>query len=249
ALRPHARHLARDAALNARWLRCGGSWFAGVNMLGNGADGAIPAAGVPPLAGRAMAFVRGALGLEGIALDTGQLSVAWPGYPAAPAEGESEAAFRFRRDRDAAHVDGLERDAARRRRLSETHAFILGLPLEDGVPPGAAPLVVWRGSHRLIRAALAERLAGLDPTAWSGEDVTEAYQSARRAVFERCERVALSAPPGGAYLVHRLAVHGVARWPAEVPAAPHGRPVVYFRPEPWPAPLPARDYRWWLEAP
>ncbi|MEM9781831.1 MAG: hypothetical protein AAF899_05090 [Pseudomonadota bacterium] len=247
ALRPYARRLARDPALNAAWLRCGESWFAGVNVLQASGDGSVAEAGTGPLPGAAMAFVRAALGLDGIALDAGQLSVCWPGYPAAPAEGESAAAFRFRRDRDAAHVDGLERDAARRRRLSETHAFILGIPLEE-TPRAAAPLVVWQGSHHVIRQALSARLAQVPVADWAAEDVTDAYVAARRAVFDRCRRTELHANPGECYLVHRLAVHGVAPWPQTAPGAPHGRPIVYFRPEPWPAPHPERDYAWWLRA-
>ncbi|MEO1471512.1 MAG: hypothetical protein AAFV86_20940 [Pseudomonadota bacterium] len=249
AVRPHARRLARDPALNAAWLRCGGSWFAGVNVLANAPDGSVAAEGVPALAGAGIDFLRGPLGLDGIALDTAQLSVAWPGYPAAPAEGESEAAFRFRRDRDAAHVDGLERFDGRRRRLGEAHAAILGLPLEE-TPPAAAPLVVWQGSHHVIRAALVERLTGIDPVDWPDEDVTDAYVAARRQVFEDCERVVLHALPGESYVVHRLAVHGVAPWPAGVEGGPHGRAILYFRPEPFPAPpLPGRDFGHWLTAP
>ncbi|MEO1774423.1 MAG: hypothetical protein AAFS07_05670 [Pseudomonadota bacterium] len=242
ALRPHARRLAQDPALVAQWLRCGGSWFAGVGALGNTPDGALPAARVPPLACDTLDFAREALGFGAGPLDLAQLSIPYAGYPAAPAEGESEAAFRFRRDRDAAHVDGLERDAARRRRLGEAHAFILGIPLEE-TPQGAAPMVVWQGSHHLIRAALQARLAGIAPADWPAEDITEAYQAARRAVFERCPRVVLQAQPGEAYLVHRLAVHGVAPWPQAVPATQLGRPVVYFRPEV------ARDFERWLADP
>lgn len=242
AVHPHAARLAADPALKAAWLRCGGSWFAGVGVVGNGPDGSIDAADVPPLACDALDFARQALGFGGGALDAGQLSIAYRGYPAAPADGESEAAFRFRRDRDAAHVDGLERDVARRRRLGEAHAFILGVPLAE-TPPGAAPLVVWRGSQAIMRRALADRFDGIAPRDWAGEDVTEAYQTARRLVFERCQRVVIHAQPGEAYLVHRLAVHGVAPWPAALDGPPAGRQILYFRPEG------ERDFERWLTAP
>jgi hypothetical protein len=242
--RPVAEVCLADPAARARWLRCGGAWFAGVNVLPNDAAGAVPGRGVPPLAGAAVDFAREVLGLAGFAWDAGQVSVCFPGYPQ-PWEGESGAAFRFRRDRDAAHVDGLRRFDGRRRRLGELHGFILGLPIDDA-PPGAAPLVVWEGSHEIMRAALRERLAGTAPENWAGEDVTEAYVAARRAVFERCPRVAAHARPGEAYVVHRLALHGVAPWPAdEAGGTATRRMIVYFRPDPFPGALPG----WWLERP
>lgn len=256
AARPLAERIARDPAETERWLRCAGTWFAGVNVFPNGPEGSVPEAGIPPLAGAAVTFLAEALGIAlgtadagRLSLEPAQISVCYPGYPAAPMAGESEAAFRFRRDRDAAHVDGLERFDGRRRRLGEAHAAILGLPLEE-TPPAAAPLVVWQGSHHVIRAALVERLAGIDPVDWPDEDVTDAYVAARRQVFEDCERVVLHALPGESYVVHRLAVHGVAPWPAGVEGGPHGRAILYFRPEPFPAPpLPGRDFGHWLTAP
>ena len=40
----HALPCAREtvaAEENAQWLRCGGTWFAGVNLLPNAADGSV----------------------------------------------------------------------------------------------------------------------------------------------------------------------------------------------------------------
>lgn len=244
AVRPLVRRLGAAARAGGRDLRCGGSWFAGVDALGNDEHGAVPAAGVPPLAARALDLARAVAGVAVPALDAAQVSIVWPGYPAGPDEGESEAAFRYRLRRDAAHVDGVQRDGARRRSLGETHAFLLGLPVET-TPPGAAPFVVWRGGHEVMRRGLSARLDGVDPADWAGEDVTEAYQAARRVAFETCERVVLRGRPGEAYLVHRMALHGVASWPSAAGSAPHGRPVIYFRPEP-PGP---RDHARWLTAP
>ncbi len=224
-----------------RWLRCGGTWFAGVNVFPNDAVGAVPGQGVPRLAGPPVAFAQTALGLSGFDWDAGQVSVCFPGYPR-PWEGESESAFRFRRDRDAAHVDGLTRFAGRRRRLGEVHAFILGLPLDDA-PPDAAPLVVWEGSHEIMRQAFRDRFAGLPPDAWAAEDITDAYVAARRMAFERCRRVPVNARPGASYLVHRLALHGAAPWSAGEGVA--RRMIVYFRPDPFPGTPPG----WWLERP
>ncbi|MGF1552586.1 MAG: hypothetical protein ACFBWO_08815 [Paracoccaceae bacterium] len=244
AVRPLARRLAEAARTSGAGVRCGSTWFAGVDALGNDAAGAVATEGVPPLDARALDLARALAGVPVGALDIGQLSVVWPGYPAAPDGNESEAAFRYRVKRDAAHVDGVQRDAARRRTLSEAHAFLLGIPLET-MPPEAAPFVVWRGSHEVMRRALARRLAGVAVAGWPREDVTEAYQAARRTAFETCERVTIAASPGAAYVVHRLALHGVAPWPSTDALTARPRAVVYFRPEP----DGARDLARWLGAP
>ncbi|GMG84755.1 hypothetical protein LNKW23_39710 [Paralimibaculum aggregatum] len=235
-----AARIAADPAARAAWLRCGGTWFAGVNIFPNGPDGAVPGEGVPPLSGAPLRFVAEVLGLAGFAWDRAQISVCHPGYPQ-PWEGESEAAFGYRLRRDAAHVDGLLRDAARRRTLGETHGFILGLPLGESHPQ-AAPFTVWEGSHALMRQAFRARFAGIAPGRWAAEDITDAYVAARRAVFERCRRVEIHARPGQAVLTHRLALHGVAPW-----TAPEGPPraIAYFRPDPFPGAGP----HWWLEKP
>ena len=228
AVRPAALATRDDPALCAQWLRCGGTWFAGVNALPNDAQGALPDQGVPPLAGQAVDFIGQVLGLAGLPWDRAQVSICYPGYPQ-PWEGESEAAFRFRRDRDAAHVDGLRRhEPGRRRKLGETHAFILGIPLTD-TRADAAPFTVYEGSHELMRSAFRRRFAGIDPKGWADEDVTEAYTTARRVAFGTCKRVALHTKPGGAYLAHRLSLHGVAPWGASAETGP--RAIVYFRPD------------------
>jgi hypothetical protein len=239
---PVAWETLHDPDQRARWLRCGGTWFAGVNALPTDAGGAIPARGVPPLSGAAVDFIARELGFAGIAWDRAQVSICFPGYPR-PWAGESDAAFRFRRDRDAAHVDGLRRfEPGRRRRLGETHGFILGIPLTE-TRPDAAPFVVYEGSHELIRAALSERLAGIPPERWADEDVTEAYTAARRAIFASCPRRPLHARPGEAYIAHRLVLHGVAPWGESPETGP--RVIVYFRPDPFPGAAPD----WWLERP
>ncbi|HET7408731.1 MAG TPA: hypothetical protein VFJ13_00890 [Paracoccaceae bacterium] len=238
-----ARPVAEDCIANpqhrARWLRCGGTWFAGVSVFPNDASGAVPGRGVPPLGGAPVRFVAQALGLSGFDWDPAQVSACFSDYPQ-PTEGESEAAFRFRRDRDAAHVDGLTRFDGRRR-PGERHGFILGLPLSDS-PAEAAPLVVWEGSHEIVRRTLGDRLAGVAPERWAEEDVTDAYVAARREAFGTCRRVVVHASPGSAWLVHRLALHGVAPW-----RAGDGPPriVAYFRPDPFPNVSP----EWWLDRP
>ncbi|MEM7745235.1 MAG: hypothetical protein AAF409_16140 [Pseudomonadota bacterium] len=242
AVCPVAEELWTDPALLKTWLRCGGTWFAGVNVLENGPDGAVAGRGIPPLSGTVVATALDTLDRQDISWDPAQVSVCFPGYPQ-PWDGESEAAFRFRRDRDAAHVDGLLRQMpGRRRALGEVHGFILGIPLTD-TPPEAAPMVVYEGSHDLMRAAFQERFRGIAPSDWAKEDVTDAYVAARRSAFETCPRTPVHARPGEAYLVHRLALHGVAPWGTAGGNTP--RAIAYFRPDPYPGLAPD----WWLEMP
>lgn len=238
--RPVAEACLAHPGHRRRWLRCGGTWFVGASVFPNDATGAVAEAGVPPLAGPPVRFIAEALGLASLELDRAQVSACFPGYPRR-SSGESESAFRFRRDRDAAHVDGLRRFEGRRRRLGERHGFILGVPL-TAAPADAAPLVVWEGSHEVIRRALRRRLADVPAERWADEDLTDVYAAARRECFETCRRVALPARPGEAYLIHRLALHGVAPWTAE---AAGERIVAYFRPDPFPGASPD----WWLERP
>jgi hypothetical protein len=158
------------------------------------------------------------------------VSVTWPGYPK-PREGEGEAAARYRQHRDAAHVDGLLAVGdARARMLKERHAYILGLPL-TAAGPRASPLVVWEGSHEIMRAAFAAAFKGIAPQDWGEVDLTDVYKSARQDAFDRCTRVELPAQPGEALLVHRLALHGVAPWHEGAEASEEGRMIAYFRPE------------------
>jgi len=236
ALAPAAQ-ATRDPA-NAAWLRCGGTWFVGVDALPNDPTGRLP--GGPPLAGEAMSIVTDALGLH-LPLHRAQVSVCYPGYPQPSAE-ESEAAYSFRRNRDAAHVDGLLAEGPEKRRyLREPHAYILGITLTEQ-SADAAPLTVWKGSHRIMKQMFAATFAGKAPETWPEVDVTAAYQEARRRVFETCERLALPSSPGEAVLVHRHLVHGVAPWGEQATASPEGRMIAYLRPV-FPS---IRD---WIEAP
>lgn len=237
---PVAQATLDDPEQRARWLRCGGTWFAGVNALPNQADGGVPGADVPPLSGAALAFVEDHLGLPAFAWDKAQVSTCFPGYPQ-PWDGETETAFRYRKNRDAAHVDGLLPTGPERRRvLGEVHGFILGIPLTDAGPE-ASPVTVYEGSHQLMRDAFRNRFAGIAPQDWAAEDVTDVYVATRRECFETCARKKLHASPGEAYLIHRLALHGVAPWES----GEGMRMIAYFRPDPFPGAAPD----WWLERP
>ncbi len=192
----------------------------GLDLLPNDAAGTV--AGVP--------LPWAAFGLSPEPLHRAQLSATYPGYPQ-PSPEETETAFRFRLTRDAAHLDGLlPIGPARQRMVKEPHGWILGLPLTEA-DAGASPLVVWEGSHTLLRAALRQALAPHPPESWGEVDLTAAYAEARRAVFRDCRRVELPARPGEATLLHRLTLHGVAPWAAGARAAPEGRIIAYFRPQ------------------
>lgn len=214
---------ARTAALDVlsasteAW-RCGGTWFVGVDALPNTPDGAIN--GTP--------FPWDALPLTPEPLHQAQLSVIRPGYPQASPE-ETPAAFAFRRDRDAAHLDGLlPVGPDKRRMVKEPHGWLLGLPLNDTT---ASPLTVWEGSHELLRSALLKVLEPHPPEIWGEIDITKAYQQARRDVFATCRRITLPARPGEATLLHRLTLHGVAAWKPQDTAPAEGRMIAYLRPQ------------------
>jgi len=222
---PAARAAVRDPA-HLHWLDCEGTWFIGVDALPNDAAGRVGGSG--PLGGAAFEFLRAQYGQ--VALHRGQVSVVYPGYPR-PRRGESEAAARYRARRDGAHVDGLKPTGPdRRRHVDEPHAWILGLPL-TAASADAAPLVVWDGSHRIMGAAFRRALAGLARADWAGVDITQAYQAARREVFETCPRIEIPARPGEAIALHRHCLHGVAPWRDGATAGPDGRMIAYFRPE------------------
>ena len=223
---PAARQTVAAAAEED--YRCAGTWLVGINALPNDPTGAVP--GGQPLEGTASEFVRKELGLGSFGWDRGQVSVVYPGYPRQGAT-ESDAVFRFRCERDAAHIDGILHEGPRRRRFLRTyHGFILGVPLVD-VGPGMSPLALWEGSHEVIRQGFRRRFGDLSSDAWPAEDVTEAYQQIRKQVFETCRRVEIPAVPGEAYLLHRLTLHGISPWAAQDAGPPDGRMVAYFRPD------------------
>ncbi|GLO74107.1 hypothetical protein MACH18_11870 [Phaeobacter italicus] len=212
---------------NAEWLQCEGTWFIGVDALPNDSSGQLP--GGPALAGPAIEFIRSHLGAIP-PLHRAQVSSVFPGYPR-PRPGEGEAALRYRIKRDAAHVDGVKMYGEhRRRKVEEPHAWVLGLPLNQA-SENASPLVVWEGSHNIMRRAFAAAFGNTPRSSWADVDVTDAYTAARAEVFETCPRVTVSAKPGEAYLMHRLCLHGVAPWGEGASAPEEGRMIAYFRPE------------------
>ena len=189
---PIAAALSQNPEYRADWLRHGGTWFAGVNILANDAQGRVEQ-------GLALggAFVDCLTALHGpMSLDRGQISVTYPGYPAFDGQ-ESAAAHRYRVNRAAAHVDGLLAIGPERRRfVHEPHQYVLGIPLGKSNAE-ASPLVIWEGSHSLIRAAFKSVLDSLPVAQWGSVDLTEVYHKARKDCFEPLPPKEHSCPAGG----------------------------------------------------
>lgn len=198
-------------------LRCGGTWAVGLDLLPNDPAGRVAGVDLP----------WADLGLMPEPLHRAQLSTVFPGYPQ-PSTDETPSAFAFRRSRDAAHLDGLlPTGPDRLRMVKEPHGWIVGIPLNDST---GAPLVVWQGSHEVLRKALLAALSPHPAQSWGDIDLTAAYANARRQVFATCPRIELPARPGEATLLHRLTLHGVAPWDDAAAAPPEGRIIAYFRP-------------------
>ena len=220
-----ARRALSDPSLD-HWYQCERTWFVGLDALSNDGNGRID--GGAALSGAAVDFINEYLG-GWPELHRAQVSGVFPGYPR-PRDGESDSAFRYRRNRDAAHVDGvIGLGQPKRRFVQEPHQFILGIPLTTA-SVGAAPLVVWEGSHLIMQRAFTAAFEGVPDQAMTRLDVTEVYQAARREVFETCARVPLPCRPGTSILVHRMTLHGVAAWERDARSAPDGRLITYFRP-------------------
>lgn len=220
-----AAPVARDVLAARRNLpgqtRHGGTWFVGLDALPNAPDGSI---GGVPLTGGWQRIVSAPNLWHPDLWHPAQLSVVFPGYPGRDPD-DSDAAHRYRRDRGAAHLDGLHGIGPDKRRfLREPHAFILGLPLDHS---RAAPLLVWPGSHTIMGDALRAAVAGRDP---GQVDLTDAYIAARRTVFDRITPLPLRAGPGDAILLHRHLLHGVDNWRAEDGGGSSHRMIAYFRP-------------------
>ena len=213
-----AHRAAREVVKAPGDMRHGQTWRVGVDELPNHPDGSV---GSVALRGAWEDLIQGDLDWH-----PAQLSVVYPNYPQQDA-GDSDAAHGYRLRRDAAHVDGLLPEGPNKRRyLKEPHAFILGLALNKS---DASPLVVWPGSHLLMQSTFGKVLADHSARAWSEIDLTDAYQAARRSVFETCKRVEVPILPGQAVLLHRHLLHGVAPW-GDGDAPPEGRMIAYFRP-------------------
>ena len=227
----HALPYAREAVAapeNAAWLRCGGTWFVGVGLLPNDLQGRVENS--EPICGEAVSFLEQNYSFAGFELDRAQISVCYPGYPK-PSTSESDSAYRYRQNRDAAHIDGLLAIGTNRRRhLKEPHAYVLGIPMTDFCAD-ASPPVIWESSHQIARARFRKFFSDIPPGKWPEVDVTDVYQTLRREIFEQCPRKLLRIKRGESFLVHRLALHGITPWGETATAGPDGRMICYFRPK------------------
>lgn len=222
---PIALAAAQDTDQHNMWLRSNGTWFVGVDTVPLNADDCIN--GSAPLAGAGAAFARSLQSEPWDGWGAGQGSICYPKYPLQD-KGESDASFRYRARRDSAHLDGLKPIGPNRRRhFDEFHSFIFGIPLGD-VDAGAAPFVIWEGSHHIFGEMLAKVFDGIDPKEWHAIDITDIYGQTRARIFDTCKRIEIPAKQGACYVAHRFSLHGVAPWTATGPDA--HRSIVYFRP-------------------
>ena len=210
-----AEQIAADPVAAKANLRHGETWFVGVDALPNAVDGSVE--GVP-LAGAWEPH----LPLK-TALHRAQLSIIYPGYPKRDPE-QSPANHRFRKERFAAHMDGLLPAGPEKRRFArEFHAYILGIQLGT---PTSAPLVHWPGSHVVLGHALR---AAVGQSEVENVDLTDTYVAARKQVFDTIKPEEVNLRHGGAVLLHRFALHGTAPW--DEGAAGSKRIMAFFRPE------------------
>jgi hypothetical protein len=219
-----ATQVAKDPVHCGKWLRSGGTWFVGADVLGNDAQGRVN--GSPVLTGQGADFCK----LQMNDIDdwgVGQISICYPNYPLQDVD-EPDASFRYRVKRDTAHLDGLKPIGVGKRRFyQEFHGVILGIPLSD-TPRNAALFVIWEGSHLIFQDMLVRAFKGLPPDVWADQDLTAVYQETRARIFETCERVEITAKKGECYVAHRMALHGMGPWRA---SGEHTeRAIAYLRP-------------------
>lgn len=217
--RPQAIQAANNPENRTNWLRCQGTWFAGVNVLQDYA----------PLKGPVLKAAQNIMCQDKFDWGLGQISTCYKGYPKQDNK-ETDGMFNYRRNRDFAHLDGLKAVGPNRlRKMDEFHSFILGIPLNE-TPAKAAPFVIWQGSHKIFRDMLVKAYADTLPDEWPQIDITGIYQQTRAEIFETCKRVELHVKPGEAYIAHRFALHGMAAWGKDLDGPEEGRMIAYFRP-------------------
>ncbi|MEE2774402.1 MAG: hypothetical protein VYE27_05785 [Pseudomonadota bacterium] len=208
-------------------LRCGQTWFTGVNYLKN--DGTGKFGGVP-LTGASVNQIYSRFGEYYKKWDQAQISICFPGYPQ-PSEGESESVINYRTNKFSAHVDGiLPIGRARRRFAREYYAFILGIPISK-FNRHAAPLIVWEKSHLIMQDFLSRYYRNNLTIDKEAIDITDVFRIARAKIFDTCNKKIVWARIGESYLLHRLTLHGIHPWTPRGKAEKCGRIIAYFRPD------------------
>ena len=224
---PYAKQCLSDESL-AEWWRYQNTWFVGVNALANDKEGSIDSG--PVLSGVAVDFMRQWLNFSLQDLDQAQVSAIFSGYPK-PHHSDSEAGFKYRLNRDAAHVDGLLKLGANGERYAlEYHQYILAIPL-NSVSALASPLVLWEKSHLLMRDRFQKFFDQYQKSEWPSTAVNEIYQQTRREIFMNFKRIEVSVQPGQALLIDRHMLHGTSPWRAEQGQDECGRLIAFFRPQ------------------
>ena len=207
-------------------VRCGGTWFPGVNFLDNdphgNIDGSIFPSDLTDLKKKLEPAFSGFY-------DRAQISICYPGYPK-KMDDETVSAFNYRKNRFAAHLDGLLPIGQHRRRfLMEHHAFIYGIPI-NLTGEGSSPCVVWEGSHKVVQNEFKSFLTFRKIHSLQDQDVTEFYSSIRKKIFASCRMKKIWLPVGQSYLIHRLTLHGILPWVRDAKNTNVNRTVAYFRP-------------------
>ena len=207
-------------------FRSNGTWFVGANFLKNDVAGKLDNVA---LDGEAFKAITERYGRIFNYWDEAQVSICYEGYPKM-SQIDTEASFNYKKNRFGAHVDGiLPVGKAKRRYAKEYHSFIFGIPLVS-YNEFAAPLVVWEGSHHIIRTYLAKKLLKIPINLWKDEDITEVYHEARREAFFQCKIKIIVAPVGASYILHRLSLHGIMPWEKTGCSEDGRRMIAYFRP-------------------
>ena len=207
-------------------LRCGGTWFPGVNFLNNKRNGDVDGVFFPE---ELKSFIVENEPAFDAVFDKAQISICYTGYHK-KMKAESSKAFKFRTDRFSAHIDGiLPLGQGRRRFLKEYHSFILGIPI-NSTSNKASPCVIWEGSHAIVRDAFKKYKEIQNIDTWDTHDITDFYNKLRSEIFNQCIAKTIWVPVGHAYLIHRLSFHGILPWKDNTKRK-SGRMIAYFRPD------------------
>ena len=226
------------SSIDKNQLRSGQTWFVGMNFLKNTSDGSLGKISFDQVL---LSQIEQKFGVSVDYWDRGQVSINWEGYPKKDIF-ETDLSYRYRLKYFASHVDGLIPVGVKKRRyLKEPHAFVLGLPVLNNFIH-SAPLVVWEGSHLIIRSMFNSIFREVEDTELENIDVTDFYKDARRQIFSSCTPRRIFSTDFQPYILDRHLLHGVAPWISSKKSQTNtdwksvkldpldGRIIIYFRP-------------------